>query len=138
MDTWLCYWLFSIRDTSNIQWCTPWLCILYAYIWYFWIQTNSIFQSSHDMCLYDKLWTSNYKVTDNNMQIYSFLANPPIIGMCFKVSINYIHQDIHIKPLPVGKGTSWLHACQVSKLPELVLLSYISLYGLTPRRPGSI
>ena len=112
--------------------------MLYAHTWYFWIQHNSIFQSSHDMCLYDNLWPSNYKVTENNLKIYSFLASPPILGMCFKVSIHYIHQDIHFNLLPRAKVTSWLHACQVSKLSELVLLSYISLYVLTPRRPGSI
>ena len=85
---------------------TPWLCMLYAHLWYFWIQHNSIFQSSHDMCLYDNLWPSNYKVTENNLKIYSFLASPPILGMCFKVSIHYIHQDIHFNLLPRGKVTS--------------------------------
>ena len=138
MDTWLCYYFFLFGTPHTFSDVTHWLCMLYAHIWYFWIQANSIFQSSHDMCLYDNLRTSNFKVSENNMQIYSFLASPPILGMCFKVSIHYIHQDIHIKLLPVGKGTSWLQACQVSKLPELVLLSYICLYGLTPRRPGSI
>ena len=85
---------------------TPWLCMLYAHIWYFWIQHNSIFQSSYDMSIYDNLWPSNYKVTENNLKIYSFLASPPILGMCFKVSIHYIHQDIHFNLLPRGKVTS--------------------------------
>ena len=48
------------------------------------------------------------------------------LGAGLYMPIHYIYQDIHFKLVPVGEGTS-LQACNVSKLPELVLLSYISL-----------
>ena len=106
LDTCLCYSFFPFGTSHTFCDVKPWVCMLYAHTWYFWIQHNSIFQSSHDMCLYDNLWPSNYKVTENNLKIYSFLASPPILGMCFKVSIHYIHQDIHFNLLPRGKVTS--------------------------------
>ena len=48
------------------------------------------------------------------------------------------NQDIHMQFFLIGKGTTWPQLCQVSKLSELVLLIYMSLYVLTPIRPGCI
>ena len=115
-----------------------WLCMVYLHIWYHWIQNNPIFPTSHHMCFYDNPWPGNYNVNENILHRYSFFACPLILGKCSKVSICYTHQDIHIQVFLIGKATSWPQLCQVSKLSELLLLIYMSLYILTPIRPGCI
>lgn len=78
------------------------------------------------MHLYDVPWQRKHKAHENTTYF-----------VCSRVSKCGILQDIHTQGA-LGTETSWLQACQVSKLWELVLILCISLYLLHPIRPGCI